>query len=163
MIRTTRLAARWETILVLTGLLSVAMGAGPATRRSGRGTTQQAMPSTRPAATAVEALQGYWGAVRAGFADEAVTAYLDPRALLDEITGADAKLTGDVRFEAVADISLIISGSWQAPGVADAIRNSELTIKSSKVGADGLTQIDYVITMNTPQRAELPNSVYLHK
>jgi hypothetical protein len=101
--------------------------------------------------------------VRAGFADEAVTAYLDAEGLLDQITGAGAKLTGDQRGAAVADICLIIAGSWQSPGVAEAIRDSELAIKSTKVGADGLTQIDYVITMKQPKPVELANSVYLRK
>jgi hypothetical protein len=157
MIKMMRFAA--QRVLLLGTVFSMALGAGPATRP----TTRLAMPSTLPAGSAVEAVQGYLRAVRAGYPAEAVAAYLDSFALLDLVSGADAKLAGDERQEAAADIRLIIEGSWQAPGLAEMMRTSELSIKGSKSGADGLTQIDYVLTVTQPRRVELPNTMYLHK
>jgi hypothetical protein len=151
-------------ILVVGVALAMVMGAGPTTRPSGgRPTTQMAMPSTLPADTAVEALQGYLRAIRAGYPDAAVTAYLDSYGLLDLVTGSETKLKGEEREQAAADIRLMIEASWQMPGLAEMMRTSALSIKGSKQGADGLTQVDYVLTVTQPRRVELPNTVYLRK
>ena len=162
MVKRFHFAARWERVLLLSMLSFMLGGAGPTTRPVGRGTTQP-MPTTLPAGTAVEAVQGYLRAIRAGYPEAAVTAYLDSYGMLDLVSGTDAKLTGEPREEAAADIRLMIEATWQTPGLADIMRTSGLTIKETKPAADGLTQVDYVLTVTQPRRVELPNTMYLHK
>jgi hypothetical protein len=80
------------------------------------------------------------------------------------VSGTDEKLKGEPREEAAADLRLMIEATWQTPGLAEMMRTSELSIKSTKpAGADGLTQVDYVLTVTQPRRVELPNTMYLHK
>jgi hypothetical protein len=162
MVKQIQLAARWRGLLL--SMLSLMLGgAGPTTRPTGRAATQP-MPTTLPAGTATEAVQGYLRAIRAGYPEAAVTAYLDSYGMLDLVSGTDAKLTGEPREEAAADIRLMIEATWQTPGLAESMRTSELNIKATKpAGADGLTQVDYVLTVNQPRRVELPNTMYLHK
>jgi hypothetical protein len=164
MARQIHFAARWERVLLLSMLSLMLGGAGPTTRPAGRGGMSQPMPTTLPAATAVEAVQGYLRAIRAGHPEAAVTAYLDSYGMLDLVSGTDAKLTGEPREEAAADIRLMIESTWETPGLAQMMRTSELVIKSTKPSAaDGLTQVDYVLTVTQPKRVELPNTMYLRK
>jgi hypothetical protein len=163
MVKQIHFAARWKRVLLLSMLSLTLGGAGPTTRPAGRGTTQP-MPTTQPAGTAVEAVQGYLRTIRAGYPDAAVTAYLDSYGMLDLVSGADAKLTGEPREQAAADIRLMIEATWQTPGLAEMMRTSELNIKATKpAAADGLTQVDYVLTVTQPRRVELPNTMYLRK
>jgi hypothetical protein len=163
MVKQIHIAARWR-VLLWVALSLMLGGAGPTTRPAGGRAATQPMPTTLPAGTAVEAVQGYLRTIRAGYPEAAVTAYLDSYGMLDLVSGTDAKLTGEPREEAAADIRLMIEATWQTPGLAEMMRTSELNIKSTKpAGADGLTQVDYVLTVTQPRRVELPNTMYLHK
>jgi len=152
-------------VLLLLALSVMLGGAGPTTRPTGGRAATQPMPATQPAGTAEAAVQGYLRAIRAGYPEAAVTAYLDSYGMLDLVSGTDAKLTGEAREEAAADIRLMIEATWETPGLVQMMRTSELTIKGTKpaAGAEGLTQVDYVLTVTQPRRVELPNTMYLHK
>jgi hypothetical protein len=120
-------------------------------------------PTTAPAATAVDTIKGYWRCVKAGKADDGVLAYIDTGAMIEAVANKDPVLTAEQHAAAEADIRRLVSAAWQNPQLQDMIKDSDLTIKSQKIGHDGVTVVDYVVTIHRPQEGELDNTVYVRK
>jgi hypothetical protein len=115
------------------------------------------------AATPSGAIKNYWQAVKAGKVDDAVGSYIDTSALVDLAAGSDAAITHEQRASAAKDLQGFLGVAWKQPEVASAIRTSELKVKSEKPAGDGTTAVEYVVTIEKPQHAELPNTAYMTK
>lgn len=119
--------------------------------------------STTPAATAPDAIKGYWRNVIAGHPDEGAATYIDVGAIVDAAANKDPVLSKDQREAAASDIRQLITFAWKQPKVLAAVKNSELSVKSEQPGADGTSVVEYVIKVHQPREAELQNTVYVRK
>jgi ABC-type transporter MlaC component len=115
------------------------------------------------AASPSDAINKYWAAVKAGKVDDAVGSYIDTSALVDLAAASDASITREQRASAAKDLQGFLGVAWKQPEVANAIRTSELKVKSEKPAGDGTTAVEYVVTLEKPQHTELPNTAYMTK
>lgn len=115
------------------------------------------------AASPSDAIKNYWSSVKAGKVDDAVGSYIDTSALVDLAAGSDASITHDQRASAAKDLQGFLGIAWKQPEVANAIKTSELKVKSEKPTGDGTTAVEYVVIVEKPQHTELPNTAFMTK
>lgn len=115
------------------------------------------------AGTPSDAIKNYWSSVKAGKVDDAVGSYIDTSALVDLAAGSDASITHEQRASAAKDLQGFLGIAWKQPEVANAIKTSELKVKSEKPAGDGTTAVEYVVIVEKPQHTELPNTAFMTK